>query len=57
MSNAALFPSMLLLPAIKLDGTEDSVPETSRPTGTMPCPDDLSALDPAIGPGPFCPKK
>lgn len=59
MSIAALFPSMLRLsPA----GTEDSDPETSRPTGTMPCSEiedavALSRLDPAMGPGPFGPKK
>jgi hypothetical protein len=58
MSNAALFPSMPLRPAINPDGA-DSTLETSRPTGTITCsrPVGCSMLDPGMGPGPFWPKK
>ena len=62
MSRAALFPSRLRLPLISPEDTEDSETEISLPTGTKPCSEmDVavarSRLDPAMGPGPFWPKK
>jgi len=62
ISQAALFPSKPLFPAISPEENVESAPEISRPTGTMPVSEvpaacDLSKLEPAIGPGPFWPKK